>query len=165
MTWGMATWAVTETPSSIRPTWTPFLGKECASRTATCELAGAEIPADRVIDGASILPAIQGKEIRRTVPPCWMFPAGYYYIPHMAVREGDYVLIGWFNNKQKDQSPMDWVKTARIERFELYNINVDVEQAKDLAEKESDHLERMSERMKILWSGIQAEGPTWEGWK
>ena len=38
-----------------------------------CEMAGIEAPADRPIDGASILPIFDGQELKREVPLYWRY--------------------------------------------------------------------------------------------
>ena len=129
-----------------------------------CELAGAFLPTDRVIDGASFVPAFTGKKISRKISACWMFPLEYYYIPHMALRNGDYVIIGWFSPKQRQQSHMEWVKTTRLEKFELYNLRDNLAQNIDLSTQEPQCLQTMTTDMKRIWAEIQVEGPTWN-WK
>ena len=92
-----------------------------------------------------------------------MFPAGYPG-PHMAMREGSYVIIGWFNTKERDQLWMDYIKSARLEKFELYNLREDIEQKFDLSSKEPEVLAKLKSKMKKLWAEIQSEGPIWEKW-
>jgi len=154
---GIARW-----PGHIKP------GSKCSELVngtdflpTLCELAKAKPPTDRVIDGSSIVPLFSGKKIKRHMPQCWLFPTEYYFIPHMAMREGDYVIIGWFNEKKGDQTHMEWVKSARLQKFELYNLNKDLDQSENLTEKEPQRLKTMSAKMKKLWLEIQTEGPTW----
>lgn len=129
-----------------------------------CELSGARVPKDRVIDGTSIVPALKGKVIKRERPLCWFFPAGYSGIPNMAMRDGNYVIIGWFDDKTIDETWMNYIKTASLKKFELYNLAKDVNQTENLIEKEPQRAKLMITRMRELWKEIQAEGPVWEGW-
>jgi len=126
-----------------------------------CELAGVSTPADRVIDGSSVVPLFTGGKVIRHRPQCWIFPTEYYYIPHMAMREGDYAIVGWFNEKTGAQTHMEWVKSARLARFELYNLKKDLDESENLSGKEPERLKTMAARMRELWREIQAEGPTW----
>ena len=128
-----------------------------------CELAGVPVPNDRVIDGISIVSIFEGREPQRPIPATWMFPAGYPG-PHMAMREDSYVIIGWFNTKERDQLWMDYIKSARLEKFELYNLRKDIEQKFDLTSKEPEVLVKLESKMKKLWAEIQSEGPIWEKW-
>ena len=130
-----------------------------------CELAQIKVPTDRTIDGTSIVPAFKGQHINRDVPACWIFPAGYTHIPHIAMRDKNYVLLGWFNSREEDELWMDYIKTARIESFELYNLEEDVTQSKNLVKKDPHRFKDMSTKMKKLWKEIQAEGPVWKEWK
>jgi arylsulfatase A len=130
-----------------------------------CELAEIEVPADRTIDGTSMVPAFKGQHINRDVPACWIFPAGYTSIPHIAMREKNYVILGWFNSRGKNELWMDYIKTARIESFELYNLKEDVTQSKNLVNKDPQRFKDMADKMKILWKEIQAEGPVWREWE
>jgi arylsulfatase A len=129
-----------------------------------CELAGAPLPVDRPLDGVSVLPVLRGKNVSREVAAFWMFPAGYSGFPHMAMREDHYVLLGWFNEKNRDQLWMDYVKTARLERYELYDLGKDLEQQNDLAGGRPELVRALSSKMTSLWADVQAEGPVWPDW-
>ncbi len=83
----------------------------------------------------------------------------------MAMRDGDHVLVAWFNPKKKDQLIMNWIKIARLEKFELYDLQSDPAQSKDLTDDEPDKLQRMIPVMKKMWEDIQTEGPVWPDWK
>ena len=131
-----------------------------------CELAGIEPPRDRAIDGESVLPALYGKAFRREGPVCWNFPVHEYaFVPPMALREGDYVLIAWFNDKPSGQLWMDWIKTAGPVRFELYDLARDLGQTQDLSARMPEKVRDMSAILTILWRDIQADAPIWEKWK
>lgn len=130
-----------------------------------CDLGGASIPQDRVIDGTSLVPVFKEKSIKRDIPPCWIFPAGYTYIPHIAMREKEFVLIGWLNEKKEEQLWMNWIKSARIEAFELYNLKKDKKENQNVSQENPELFQSMIDKMKKLWRDIQAEGPVWENWK
>lgn len=128
-----------------------------------CELAGVELPKDRVIDGCSITPLLKNKRINRKIPACWHFrPTGCY--PFMAMRDGDYVILGWpdlpYNESQKIDY-MTWLKTTGLTDFELYNMKEDIGQKHNLASREPDRLEKMAGMIKELWKDIQSDGPDW----
>jgi arylsulfatase A len=101
-----------------------------------CGLAGVPIPKDRVIDGTNIAPLFKGQELRRKIPAFWMFPARYFGFPYMAMREGDYVILGCVDEKAEDQTWMDFIKSAELKAFELYNLKKDLGQTENLVEKE-----------------------------
>lgn len=131
----------------------------------TCAaVTGAALPPDRVIDGVDISPVFEGRGIERPIPACWTFPARYFHLPHIAMRDGDYVLIGWMVEKRPDQLWIDWVKTTRLERSELYDLGTDISQRHDLSPRDPARRERMATQLAGLWAGIQAEAPVWKGW-
>jgi arylsulfatase A len=129
-----------------------------------CELSGASVPTDRIIDGVSIAPMFEGRPVTRPIPACWTSPVGYPFIPNLAMREGSYVITAWFPPKPKEQFWIDYIKTSRPERYELYDLHTDIGQREDLAKREPQRLARMADTLGTLWAGIQAEAPTWKEW-
>jgi arylsulfatase A len=133
-----------------------------------CNIAGVNVPYDRTIDGEDITSVFHGKSVERTKPLCWFFPAHedtYYRMPHMIFRENEYTLLAWFNKKSKDELIMDWIKNARLEKFELYNLQIDAGQTNDLRQKEPKRFNKMKTDMVNLWNNIRVEGPYWNKWK
>ena len=54
--------------------------------------------------------------------------------------------------------------TALLERYELYDLRVDVGQREDLASREPERVAQMAATLAKLWAGIQAEAPRWKEW-
>lgn len=88
----------------------------------------------------------------------------------MAMRAGDYVLIGNLHPKWEDfkianetnkTQAVDWIKTAVPTSFELYNIKTDFAQKHDLADEETETLLFLIPKMQSLWLNIRNEGPWW----
>jgi len=133
-----------------------------------CEIAGIPIPGDRTIDGTSITKLLRGDSILREKPQCWFFPAhedAYGYIPHLAMRSGQYTLLSWFSEKEPDERYMDWLKRAELTSFELYDLAVDEEQQKEISADHPELMQTMIPQMRTLWADIQEEGPYHENWK
>lgn len=133
-----------------------------------CELAKIQVPADRTIDGASITQIFSGGKIQRDIPQCWFFPAhsdAYGYIPQMAMRINQYSLLGWFTHKKSDERYMDWLKKAKLTKFELYDLTADKQQHKDISADKPEIMKSMIPQMKALWENIQDEGPYLRNWK
>ncbi len=128
-----------------------------------CDLARTPMPTDRVIDGTTLTPLFDARPLQRQVPLCWLI--SYAHIPQMALRVGDEVVIAYFSERDAGQSEMDWIKSARLERFELYDTANDPLQKNDLAAFKRGRLAQLSRRMEALWRSIQVEGPYWSGWK
>jgi arylsulfatase A len=147
-------------PKRIKPGWV------CAEPISSvdflptlCELAGAQVPTDRILDGVSITPVFEGKRLQRTRPLCWNI--NYTGVPNMAMRMGDEVLLGFAEKPAAGQRIMEWVKTTKMARFELYNLRTDVSQKIDLASHKTEHLQSLIDQMNQLWRELQREGPTW----
>jgi len=129
------------------------------------EVAGIPVPADRTIDGEDVLPALIGEPFERSRPVVWSAPVHEYdFVPSLTMREGDLVLVAWFGEKEPDQLWMDWIKTARPERYELYDLSKDSDQSEDLADRMPETVTEMAAEMDRLWRDIQAEAPVWPEW-
>jgi arylsulfatase A len=124
-----------------------------------CELSGAQVPTDRTLDGVSITPVFEGKSLKRTRPLCWNI--NFTGVPNMAMRMGDEVLLGFAEKPAAGQRIMEWIKTTRMARFELYNLKTDVSQKIDLARRKPERLQSLIAQMNGLWQEIQRDGPTW----
>jgi arylsulfatase A len=124
-----------------------------------CSLADAPLPTDRTLDGVDISPAFMGKSLKRTRPLCWNI--NYTGVPNMAMRIGDDVLLGFAEDPAPGQTLIDWIKTTKLNRFELYNLKTDLGQKIDLARQKSQRLASLITQMNELWRQIQREGPTW----
>jgi len=133
-----------------------------------CHVAGIPVPQDRTIDGENVTPVFEGQSINRSKPLFWFFPAHedtYFRMPHMILRQGPYTLLATFNEKEKDQLIMDWIKNARLEKFALYDLQDDIGQNTDLRRQTPGRFERMKSEMVQVWRNVQAEGPYWPDWK
>jgi len=59
---------------------------------------------------------------------------------------------------------MDWIKTARPVRFELYDLGRDIAQREDLSETMPEKTAVMAAKLEACWKGIQADAPVWPRW-
>ncbi|MCA8964122.1 MAG: sulfatase-like hydrolase/transferase [Planctomycetes bacterium] len=128
-----------------------------------CAVTGAALPQDRVIDGIDAMPGLSGQPLVRPTPACWMFPVGYdyRYLPSMAMRDGDHVMIGWFEPKRREQGNSAWVRSTQLTRFVLYDLAVDIAERHELNDAEPEVFARLRERMIAHWREVQAEAPDW----
>lgn len=46
----------------------------------------------------------------------------YRYPPSMAMRDGNEVMIGWFEPKRPEQGNSEWVRSTKLNRFALYDL-------------------------------------------
>ncbi len=81
------------------------------------EMAGFALPRDQIVDGVSLVPALEGKSVRRDKPLCVYFPDYHHDFPGMAIRQGNYKLI----------------ESAEDGHLELYNLAKGLEEQFDMA--------------------------------
>jgi arylsulfatase A len=122
----------------------PIIGSDIF--TTVLELAGAQVPTDRTIDGVNILPACEGKPVQRPVPLFWRThiapPAS-----HAAMRIGDWKIVA-------DQ---------KLDKFQLYQIAQDPQEENNLATAMPEKLAQMKTKFMEVWAGVEKEGPS-EWW-
>ena len=137
-----------------------------------CEIAGIAAPADRAIDGASLLPIFDGKPIERKTPLYWQY-ARAHSKPKVAMRVGDWKILAHLDGDAPKLRPgvrqtaedVKWFKTAELTTFELYNLRRDIAETTDLAEREPDRVVEMSAWLRKLYYEIRAESPVWPPWE
>jgi len=116
-------------------------GKSCDELACTMDLlptfaklAGTEPPADRIIDGKDIRPLLAGKKNAKSP-----HEAFYYYFRDQlqAVRSGK-----WKLHLERTQRPRGAQKPRKIPA-KLYDLNADIAEKKNIAEKNSDVVKRL----------------------
>lgn len=135
-------------PGHIEPGTTshvPVIGTDVF--TTVLDLAGIEVPTDRTIDGANMLPALAGKSVERKMPLFWRTHVSKPD-ERVAMRIGDWKLVG-------DET---------LTKFQLYNIPKDMFEKNDLAADMPEKTEEMKKIIIDLWAGIVEEGPN-EWWE
>ncbi len=110
-----------------------------------CDLAGVAVPGRRTLDGVSIRPLLAGAPLERKTPLYWHFLRARGK-PKIAMRIGDWKILAHLDQPDlrvtADIVPdeMRMLKTARLARFELYNLRDDIGETRDLAEREAQQL-------------------------
>ncbi len=104
-----------------------------------CEAAGVQAPRDRRLDGASFLPALEGKPIKRKQPLYWQYDKALSEMK-IAMRDGDWKILA----------------NAALDRFELYNLRTDVSEKNDLSSKEPKRLQAMAKVLKALHADVKS---------
>ncbi|MBN2128667.1 MAG: sulfatase-like hydrolase/transferase [Sedimentisphaerales bacterium] len=112
-----------------------------------CDIAGAEVPTDRPIDGTSILPIFRNEKLERTVPLYWRYDRAISKPFTVAMRRGHWKIIA----------------DTALTQFELYNLKEDPTEKNDLSQTQPRRLARMKDTLKTLHAQIDAEGPKWPG--
>jgi arylsulfatase A len=113
-----------------------------------CALAGVGVPGDRVLDGESIAPLLEGKGVERERPLFWMYEKALGGA-QVAMRVGDWKILGRLTKGGEPQG------------FELYNLREDVSEKRDLAGKEAERVRRMGETMAAMCEEVRKESPVW----
>lgn len=128
-----------------------------------CEILGIDPPADRVIDGTSLLPLLNGEEFLREKPLFWFF---YRTSPEIALRLDNMMIMG----RDADSVPrthrfaepdMAYIKNMRIQDHELYDLENDINQDFNLIGSHPDadaYMKRLDDKL----LEIQEAGYTWE---
>ncbi len=134
-----------------------------------CEVAQIDVPADRAIDGTSILPVFQGERVQRKVPLYWQFNFARSG-PRVAMRDGDWKILATLTGKNLQpggditDENTEAIKTAQLDRFELYNLRDDTGETTDLSAREPQRLKAMAHRLRKMYREVQEETPRWPAW-
>lgn len=129
------------------------------------DICNFEQPEERVIDGTSILPLFEGKEIHRETPLFWYF---YRSWPEAAIRMGDYNMLGYSEDTiprmhsffDKD---MEFIKNSSLVDFELYNLVKDPAQQNNLYQQRPELADSIREIFLKTYHNVIEEAPYWEG--
>jgi arylsulfatase A len=135
-----------------------------------CVLSGTELPKDRFLDGTDFTPLFEGNEFVREKPLFWFY---YKSNPICAIRDGNFKLCARTEPRQPskshafDMTDQEFLKSAMLVSFELYDIKNDAGEKKDIAKhietKMSKKLEQFKEKLLKIHAEVIAEGITWEG--
>ena len=132
-----------------------------------CAVAKADLPADRIYDGANLLPLFEDGKFDRAKPLFW------YYLnalgaPRVALRDGDWKLVATLEGNLRPRGvgahSAEWfakLKTTNLDRFELYNLAADLQENRDLASTEPERLNDLKRKMEVLFREIQHGAPLW----
>jgi len=137
-----------------------------------CALSDTSITATKPIDGVNLLPALlEGEPLDRQSPLFWwLFHARGE--KQACLREGDWKIMarmnpqglqnGYGNNPPPDMTYMDYIKTAPLEDFELFNLAEDPEETTNRANNETELMNHLQNTISTLHNDVRNEGPRWE---
>ena len=135
---GVARWPGHIEPGTVSDV--PVVGTDIFA--TVLDITGIPLPADRTIDGVSMVPAFSGKHVQRKVPLFWRThvspPAD-----RVALRIGDWKLVG-------DET---------LTKFQLFEIQKDWKEEHDLTASMPEKTKAMKERLFDVWKQIESEGP------
>ena len=106
-------------------------------------LSGAQLPKDRVLDGANFLPALEGLPIKRDRKLMWIYYHSYtedkQYLPSLSMRDGALKIRakidGFPGVDQVDESNVNQVRAGKLVEFEVYDLASDRGETAPLDEK------------------------------
>jgi arylsulfatase A len=132
-----------------------------------CEVAGIPVPEDRVLDGVSVLPVLEGGAARRSKPLYWQF---LRFNPHVAIRHGPWKLLASLDGPEPTKSlltevNLNLIQQAGLKDFELYNLEDDPEESRDLAALEPGKLAELTLLMREFHDSVRREAPGWPLWE
>lgn len=137
-----------------------------------CELAGVPMPDGLSIDGSSLVPAISGGRIDRPTPLFWHDYKAWGG-PRVVLRDGRFKLAAWWDGPEilrTDSSTMrpgdlELIRTAELVRFELFDLENDPGERRDISRDHPEVVERLKSEMLEIYGEIQADVRPWkESW-
>ena len=138
---GMVRYPALTTPGTVSDI--PISGTDVLP--TLCSLASIPVPDDRIIDGASFLPALTGQPVIRTHPLYWRYDLALNYPYAVAMRHGDWKILG----------------DLTLTRFELYNLRADPSEEHNLIEQESEMFGNMRDMLYKLHTQVDAGRQYW----
>ena len=121
------------------------------------DLFGMEPMSQDPLDGVSMLPVIEGEKLNREDPPVWMA------VKHMAIRNGDWKVYAYFEDYTPGTSFQSYLKTRKIEKYELYNLIDDPNEIKNLVKQNTETFEMMKQLVNKRRMNVQEDMKRWEG--
>ncbi|UCD30725.1 MAG: sulfatase-like hydrolase/transferase [Planctomycetota bacterium] len=113
-----------------------------------CAIAGAQIPADRPIDGASILPLFEGKPIKRNKPLYWQYDKAIGDMK-VAMRVGYWKILA----------------NAAMSQYEIYDLHNDPGETANLAAQDLQRLSRLRSLLHQAYNEVNTDRPSWPALK
>ncbi len=135
-------------PKGIKPgtvSDTPVIGTDIFN--TVLDMVNIPLPADRTIDGASMLPVFKGEKADRKIPMFWRTHVSKAEC-RIAMRVGDWKIVS----------------NDTMDVFQLFNIEKDREEKMNTGKENPEKLEEMKAQLTKLWSDIEKEGPK-EWWE
>jgi arylsulfatase A len=135
-----------------------------------CEIVGIQPPQDRAIDGACFLPLLAGHSIDRPTPLYWQYNRASSK-PKVGMRIGNWKILAHLTGPELRPGAdlvteeMEAIKRAELSQMELYDLESDIGETRDLAEEHPERLARMSAALRRLYREVRDESPVWPAWE
>jgi arylsulfatase A len=129
-----------------------------------CAVAGVLVPPELKLDGADVTPTFASRPVKRDAPLFW-----YHYKawggPRVVMREGGWKLVGFWDGPERlrsDSSTMrpgdlELIRTTELVRFELYDLETDPGERRDVVAKNPAVFEAMRTEMVRMLADVQSD--------
>lgn len=132
-----------------------------------CDITGIELPADRELDGVSLLPILTGdaKQLNRERPLYWFF---YRLNPSLAIRDGKWSLVAETNDAHRPKThaliaeDMPAILASEPVSFQLYDLSSDLAQQHGVGGQHEAILGDLQAKSRSIHRDVMADGVRWE---
>ncbi len=137
-----------------------------------CSLAGVDLAKDLHVDGTDISPALTKGPTQRSAPLFWHHYKSWGG-PKTALRSGRWKLVGYWDGPEilrTDSATMRpgdqaLIRSAKLIRFELYDLDSDPGERRDVANEHTDIAASLRAEMLKIYEQIQEKDMGWsESW-
>jgi arylsulfatase A len=127
--------------------------------------AGLKVRSEKLIDGSDITPLLTNQAFQRKAPLSWHFYAPVDG-PNSVLRSGSWVLTarwdgGEYSRGRFRRSFVQDIRTAELTDFILYNIQEDMSQEENLADKYPDKFNQLKKELISIHREIRDGSPVW----
>jgi len=103
-----------------------------------CEMSGSKVPADRVIDGKSILPYLKGETLETPIHETFI-------VPNKTIRDREWKL--YVNNVSPGGAAKGWGDRKGTSRGSLFHLKTDIGETTDVSSEHPEVVERLQKKM------------------
>lgn len=127
-----------------------------------CDLTDNEQAKSLATDGVSLMPVIRNNSFKRDLP-VYTF---HHHNSMASLRRQKWCLIGYLHPQSPGTSSfreehLEYVRTARFERFELYNLDEDPSQTRNLSLQFPEIVSRLKKELVEQYHETISEGRNW----
>ncbi len=137
-----------------------------------CDLAGVPVPDSIALDGTSLTPVLEGGHVNRTTSLFWHHYKSWGG-PRAVLRDGRWKLAGYWDGPEilrKNSATMRpgdqaLIRSAKLIRFELYDLETDPGERHDVATQHPELVAELRAQMLGLYAEMQQPDMGWnESW-
>ncbi|NNE19947.1 MAG: hypothetical protein HKN10_15870, partial [Myxococcales bacterium] len=79
-----------------------------------------------------------------------------------AIRVGNWKLLARYESLRSEWSFMDYLRRARFDRYELYDLATDPAESTNLAERRPEVVERLAPKLEAVHRSAMVDAPPWD---